>query len=102
MQEVEIEDSEEDTEEDSEEEYTYKPRFAWGEYQTLSPGTHLSNSLKKLCAPLFITMSLYLILLISVFKENCHIIYYNCQFTLQNATEHFFLLPPNCSSQRPV
>ena len=27
----------------------------WGAYQTPSPGTLLSNSLKKLCAPLLIT-----------------------------------------------
>jgi len=27
-------------------------RYIWSEYQTPSPGTHLSNSLKKWCAPL--------------------------------------------------
>ena len=31
-----------------------RPRYIWSEYQTPSPGTHLSNSPEKLCAPLYI------------------------------------------------
>jgi hypothetical protein len=31
-----------------------------GAYQTPSPGTHLSNSLKKLCAPLNLSIAIYL------------------------------------------
>ena len=30
--------------------------YVWGAYQTLSPGTHLSNSLKKLYAPLVVVL----------------------------------------------
>ena len=43
--------------------------YVWGAYQTLSPGTHLSNSLKKLYAPLVVVLVVNLAVLVLVMVE---------------------------------
>lgn len=43
IQEAEAEESEGDTKEDIEEDCLLRRHFLWGEYQTPSPGTHLSK-----------------------------------------------------------
>lgn len=99
MQEAEAEDSGGDIEEDSEEEC-----YIWGEYQTPSPGTHLSNSLKKLCAPLTINTDMsHSIALGNIFcyynEHGCQSLF--CKYILIRALLILFIdsVSENCPQQ---